>query len=557
MKIWDTLSLFCITASISACNVLPYDTGTRSNSFNQTPTPVTALNEKLSKEKLPGNENNKTFIGVALSGGGSRAANFSMAVLWQLEKEGLLPPSTVISSVSGGSLAAAYYALHRHDAAWGTDIEKEKIRKHFQTDLQSRWEGRMSSPANILYYWFTPYDRSDIMKDVLDGFLKGPMPGDLEFSTPVNHAQALAERKRFRDIPLKVGESEGFRLFINSTTLDGRNFVFTNQIFEDLGSNLADYPIADAVMASGAFPGAFNCVTLERYTPLISTENPQIFSPSKSFQDGILPFRSSPIAESDLNSLPDNQMDGRFPSCRLNNSCKNLLTPNNTFVHLMDGGASDNLGVRTLLRTLRKASEEKYDHCIIYLVDSYLDPLDMKWSRQASALSTLEDDRRRFTDYILDSNAFVTFDTLLSNNRNNELAVLNYPSDLPGTRSFWETNAIQATGNLSCQIWHLTFQRLTQLAGDIPNTDEKRVLRRIARIANETKTAYRLDSSATHDASYLQDNLFAAAEKLVNLDVQCATDKSCLPENNITVKKILLNQYEKWGVTMQPHQMAK
>ena len=51
------------------------------------------------------------FVGLALSGGGSRSANFAAACMFQLERLGLLSRVDYISSVSGGSLTAAYYCL--------------------------------------------------------------------------------------------------------------------------------------------------------------------------------------------------------------------------------------------------------------------------------------------------------------------------------------------------------------------------------------------------------------------------------------------------------------
>jgi hypothetical protein len=51
-------------------------------------------------------------VGVAISGGGIRAANFGLAALYELERLRVLDFVSVISSVSGGSLAAAYYALY-------------------------------------------------------------------------------------------------------------------------------------------------------------------------------------------------------------------------------------------------------------------------------------------------------------------------------------------------------------------------------------------------------------------------------------------------------------
>ena len=54
-------------------------------------------------------------IGLALSGGGYRAAAYHIGALRALRKLGILDKVDVISSVSGGSITAAYYALHKND----------------------------------------------------------------------------------------------------------------------------------------------------------------------------------------------------------------------------------------------------------------------------------------------------------------------------------------------------------------------------------------------------------------------------------------------------------
>ena len=89
----------------------------------------------------------------------------------------------------------------------------------------------------MLRYWLTDFDRSDIMKGVFDDI--------------------LFEKKTFGDMP-----AGGPKILINATSLTtGRQFRFTDQDFKTLQSRLDTYPISHAVMASGAFPGAFNNVT--------------------------------------------------------------------------------------------------------------------------------------------------------------------------------------------------------------------------------------------------------------------------------------------------------
>src|ERR1051325_5789166 len=71
------------------------------------PPPETAASWKLGEQEKA----DKRFIGLALSGGGSRAANLSIAVMLELQRLGLLEHVDVISGVSGGALTAAYYGL--------------------------------------------------------------------------------------------------------------------------------------------------------------------------------------------------------------------------------------------------------------------------------------------------------------------------------------------------------------------------------------------------------------------------------------------------------------
>lgn len=54
-------------------------------------------------------------IGLALSGGGYRAAAYHIGTLRALHKMDVLDNVDVISSVSGGAIVAAYYALHKDD----------------------------------------------------------------------------------------------------------------------------------------------------------------------------------------------------------------------------------------------------------------------------------------------------------------------------------------------------------------------------------------------------------------------------------------------------------
>jgi NTE family protein len=70
---------------------------------------------------LPPEEETRSGIGLALSGGGFRAALFHLGALRRLNELGLLTRIGTFASASGGSIANAQLARHRieHEDAWG------------------------------------------------------------------------------------------------------------------------------------------------------------------------------------------------------------------------------------------------------------------------------------------------------------------------------------------------------------------------------------------------------------------------------------------------------
>ena len=73
--------------------------------------------------------NNGKRIGLALSGGGYRAAAYHIGALRALYKLGILDKVDIISSVSGGSIIAASYALHDGNYESFENTFSKKIRK--------------------------------------------------------------------------------------------------------------------------------------------------------------------------------------------------------------------------------------------------------------------------------------------------------------------------------------------------------------------------------------------------------------------------------------------
>ncbi len=174
------------------------------------------------------------FIGLAISGGGSRAAVFGGALLRELHRIGLLQQVDVLSAVSGGALPAAYYALDGYRTVDFANGFLERMGHDFQSDMR----GRFLSPGNLFTYWFTDATKSDTVVQVLDDRLfHGATYADLNPSRP--------------------------KLLLNATNaLTGDPFVISDEGFAHLSLPLSSFSIARAVYMSAAYPGVFDPVAL-------------------------------------------------------------------------------------------------------------------------------------------------------------------------------------------------------------------------------------------------------------------------------------------------------
>ncbi len=321
------------------------------------------------------------FVGLALSGGGMRAAVFSSAVMFELQAEGILPHVDVVSAVSGGSAAAALFALSCDDPAncpktvegpprcqWrpepGGQSPSELCRGGVFQQLQGRFETQFIlkalRPDRAFQYWFTHLDRSDIMAETLaDNLYDTSILGaegfrfhDLNPQRPSLIINATNFTKARRSL---IGESDSET---RRKLIEHLNFQFTGRNFEKLiCSNLDQYPVANAVMASSAFPGLFQYVTLSNYCPV---------------QDG-----------------------GR-----------------RTYKHLFDGGNSDNLGLIPFERMFDAAKLEKLlspggrmpNRAVV---------LEVKATLGLPGKSPNDPDPRSVLDYIIDTNFLDTTDSLM------------------------------------------------------------------------------------------------------------------------------------------------
>ena len=249
------------------------------------------------------NNSDSLFVVLTFSGGGPRAAAFALGVLeklrdteilWEGNQRSLLNEVDVISSVSGGSLTAAYYGLFRERIF--DDFADDILSRNFTTilikDLIAVNNWAKLASAN--------YSRSNLMAEKL-------MDGD------------IFEQQTFADL---LRKNRRPFIVINATDMSlGRRFAFTQEQFDLLYSDLSSYPVGYAVVASGAFPGVLTPLTLNNY------DNAEDYEPPGWVQK--LSGRSS---HDDEEYLPYRAFQSYVQTGR-------------PYIHLVDGGVSDNLGL--------------------------------------------------------------------------------------------------------------------------------------------------------------------------------------------------------------------
>ena len=119
-----------------------------------------------------------------------------------------------------------------------------------------RWVGNWFWPLNIAKFWLTAFDRTDIMAQTFaDNLFDRTTTGvDLRFAdlNPSRPNLVLNATIGSRS----YDEKDRAKLF-------GTVFTFTHEDFAaKLNSEIASYELARAVMASASFPAAFNYMTL-------------------------------------------------------------------------------------------------------------------------------------------------------------------------------------------------------------------------------------------------------------------------------------------------------
>jgi len=211
-------------------------------------------------------------IGIALSGGGSRAMAFHLGCLRALDGIGLLEKARVLSTVSGGSVIGAMYAVHEGDfpslerrvrSVLRVGFVKPAIRTAFTT--AEGWKAVVCFGLLLAaWLWLLPFRAGAFLARALGGDRQGDAPAARERWLPRRFSSRTTILRRAFDDELFHGKTlgslrrDGPRLVAVAAELrTGSAFYFGRA---EAGSwrfgkmDPAKVPVAQAVAASAAYP---------------------------------------------------------------------------------------------------------------------------------------------------------------------------------------------------------------------------------------------------------------------------------------------------------------
>jgi NTE family protein len=258
------------------------------------------------------NNDPSTLFFLAFSGGGTRAAALSYGVLEELrrtelvidgQRRRLIDEVDIISGVSGGSFTALAYALY------GERLFSEYEQRFLKRDVQGGLVRRMLNPFNWWKFVGGSAGRSEVAAEYYDEILfEGATYGDLlSKQGPVAVANGT-------DI------STGFRL------------SFYQNDFDLLCSDLNKVRLSRAAATSSAVPLVLSAVTFDNYGGTCGYEYPAWVAD---------------VAKTEGRVRPSARAERRYLEMKEFQNSKDR-----PYIHLVDGGVADNLGMRGVLEAL-------------------------------------------------------------------------------------------------------------------------------------------------------------------------------------------------------------
>jgi NTE family protein len=294
-----------------------------------------------------------TLVVLAFSGGGTRAAAFSYGVLEQLKdtevikqdgkKIRLLDTVAVITGVSGGSFTALAYGLY------GDRLFAEYEQRFLKRNVQGELIARFLNPLRWGNLALTEWGRSEMAADLYDEILF--------------NGATFADLDRRKDLLVLAAATD---------VSTGARMDFGQEQFDAICSDLDAVRLSRAAAASSAVPVALSPVTLNNYGGTCD------YAPAIAMQ------------------IASQGLDDRA-AARAKRQANEWLAfadgASRPYIHLVDGGLADNVGMRGVLTVLdimeaRHAAglPTPFDHLqriVVIVVNSATEPRT-DWDRKES-----------------------------------------------------------------------------------------------------------------------------------------------------------------------------
>jgi NTE family protein len=258
-------------------------------------------------------QDRETLMVLAFSGGGTRAAAFAYGVLEELRRTEvtlssgrrlrMLDEIDVITGVSGGSFTALAYGLH------GEKLFVDYDQRFLKRDVEGMLLGRLLSPANWSALWSEGWGRSEMAAQLYD--------------------EILFEGATFRDLQTRPGP------LIVATATDistGSRLSFTQSDFDLICSSIDSVPLSRAAAASSAVPLVLSPVTLNNYGGTCGFKFPSWAVALQGRDGAARPAGRAVQRSKEMESFQD--------------------STHRPYLHLVDGGLADNLGLRSVLEVM-------------------------------------------------------------------------------------------------------------------------------------------------------------------------------------------------------------
>jgi NTE family protein len=265
----------------------------------------------LQFERLEHNRGDQQdLVVLAFSGGGTRAAAFSYGVLETLRrivvptttgrKIRLLDEVDVITGISGGSFTALAYGLY------GDRLFDEYEDRFLTRNVQGELLARALNPLHWGALMSRGWGRSELAAQLYDEILF--------------HGATFADLEREGVPAIAVGATE---------LSTGARVVFTQQNFDVMCADLETFRLSRAAAASSAVPVVLSPLTINNYGGTCGYQEPAWL---RHFAESATPPRPAGRILKRLQEL--RELDDAVED---------------PYFHLVDGGVSDNLGLRGIL----------------------------------------------------------------------------------------------------------------------------------------------------------------------------------------------------------------